>query len=184
MSNILSTGGTTPFIRDDDTGSNTTRGDNFWFFTDGNDATGTPEVAPGIEIVKTADRTSYSAPGDVINYEFEVRNIGSVQLNNIVVTDSFITGAVSCPLTSLVTGQSMTCTGEHIVTQQNVDDDIVFVNTAEVTANPTEGALGNVSGTLTIPGPDADNSITLTKVASETTNLMAGETVTLSLIHI
>ena len=47
-----------------------------------------------------------------------------------------------------------------------------------MTANPTEGQLGSVSGTLTIPGPDADNSITLTKVASETTDLMVGETVT------
>jgi len=178
LSNILSTGGTTPFIRDDDTGANTTRGDNFWFFTDGDDATGTPEVAPGIEIVKTADRTNYTAPGDVINYEFEVTNIGSVQLNGIVVIDSFITGTVSCPQTSLVTGESMICTGQHVVSQQNVDDDVVFVNTAEVTANPTEGALGNVSGVLTIPGPDADNSMTLTKVASKTTDLMAGEIVT------
>jgi len=61
LTDILATGGTTPFITDTDTGSNTTRGDNFWFFTDGNDATGTPEVAPGIEIIKTADVTEYTA---------------------------------------------------------------------------------------------------------------------------
>jgi len=47
----------------------------------------------------------------------------------------------------------MTCTGQHIVTQDNLDDDVVFINTAEVTAIPTEGTIGSVSGTLEIPGP-------------------------------
>ena len=178
LDNILSVGSTTPFITDEDTGSNVNRGDNAWFFQDGVDATGTPEVAPGIEITKTADVTEYNAPGDVINYSFEVRNIGSVQLNSIVVSDSFITGNVICPQSSLVTGEIMICTGQHIVTQQNIDDDVVFVNTAEVTANPTEGQLGAVSGTLTIPGPDADNSATITKVASQDSNLNVGDTVT------
>ena len=179
---ILSMGGTTPFITDDDgpglCGS-CDNGDNFWFFTDGNDATGTPEVAPGILIDKTADVPSYSAVGDVINYSFEVTNIGTVTLNNIVVTDSFITGAVSCPQTSLTafTNNVMTCTGQHIVTQDNIDDDDIFVNQAEVTANPTEGALGDVSGTLTIPGPPANNSMTFTKAASPTSDLVVGDDV-------
>lgn len=178
LTNILSVGSTTPFIRDEDTGSNTTRGDNAWFFQDGVDATGTPEVAPGITIEKTADQTSYSAVGDIINYSFLVTNIGSVQLNSIVVDDSFITGAVSCPFTSLASGDDMTCTGQHIVTQQNIDDDIVFVNTAEVTANPTEGQLGNVSGTLSIPGPAANPTLTITKTASQTTNAQVGDIIT------
>ena len=194
LDNVLTVGSTTPFIRDEDTGNNTSRGDNAWFFQDGVDATGTPEVAPGIEIVKTADQTEYAAVGDVINYEFEVTNIGSVLLTNVVVDDSFITGAVSCPQTTLTPGningtppgESMICTGQHIVTQQNLDDDIVFINTAEVTATPSEGTLGNVSGTLSIPGPDADNSMTLTKVADKTTDVQEGDTITytLSLIHI
>ncbi len=178
LTNILAVNGTTPFIRDDDTGSNTTRGDNFWFFTDGNDATGTPEVAPGITIVKTADQTEYTAPGDIINYEFEVVNIGSVRLTNIVVDDSFITGAVTCPFTARNPGRSMICTGQHIVTQENVDADVVFVNMASVTAIPTEGTLGNVSGTLSIPGPEAINALTLTKTPDISTDLEEGDTVT------
>ncbi|WP_162143793.1 beta strand repeat-containing protein, partial [Hellea balneolensis] len=177
LNNILTTGGTTPFIHDDDGWTNG-RGDNFWYFTDGDDATGTPEVAPGITIEKTADRTEYMAVGDVINYSFLVTNIGSVTLNDIVVTDSFITGIMNCPQTTLVTGESMTCTASHTVSQDNIDNDMVFVNTAEVTANPTEGQLGNVSGTLTIPGPDANNSITITKVASKDTDVEAGDVIT------
>ena len=177
LSDILATGGTTPFITDTD-GWGGGRGDNAWFFRDGQDATGTPEVAPGIRITKTADRTEYAAVGDVINYSFFVENIGSVTLNDIVVSDSFITGTINCPSTSLNTGQTMTCTGQHSVTQANLDLDDVFVNTADVSANPTEGQLGAVSGTLTIPGPAADNAMTLTKTASDTTDVETGDTIT------
>jgi uncharacterized repeat protein (TIGR01451 family) len=172
LNNILTTGSTTPTIFDVDPD------DNAWFFRDGNDATGTPEVAPGIQIDKSADVASYSAVGDIINYSFLVTNIGSVTLNNIVVTDTFITGALSCPLTTLLTGQSMTCIGQHSVTQANIDNDIVFTNTAEVTANPTEGALGDVSGQVTIPGPPANNTATLTKAASTPGPVAFGDTVT------
>ena len=75
LGNILSSGGTTPFITDQDgpgvCGANCApNGDNFWFFTDGQDATGTPEVAPGILIEKTSDVPNYNAVGDIINYSF------------------------------------------------------------------------------------------------------------------
>lgn len=174
--NILSTGSTTPFVFDND--GSATRGDNFWFFRDGNDATGTPEVAPGVRLTKTANVPSYQVVNERIEYSFLVENIGSVRLTQIVVTDPFITGAISCPLTELASAQSMTCTAEHNVTQDNIDDDIVFTNRAEVTAVPTEGTLGAVSGTVTIPGPAADNQITLSKTASKDTDVIAGEVIT------
>ncbi|RVU84672.1 DUF11 domain-containing protein [Leucothrix sargassi] len=176
LNDILTTGSTTPEIQDLD--GSATRGDNFWFFTDGDDATGTPEVAPGITIEKSADVTQYTAVGDIINYEFLVTNIGSVLLNNVQVVDSFITGSVNCPKTSLVSGEAMTCTGTHVVSQTNLDNDVVFENTANVTAQPTEGTIGNVSGTLTIPGPDVDPALSLTKSASKKSNAVVGDTIT------
>ena len=172
LNNILLTGSTTPQIHD------TTPNNNKWFFTDGNDATGSPEVAPGITIVKTADKTSYAVVGETINYTFEVHNIGSVTLNNVVVDDSFISGAVTCPQTVLVSDEAMTCSGSHTVTQSNIDDDIVFTNVASVSASPTEGTLGQVSGTITIPGPPADNKITISKTASKSANAEAGDVIT------
>jgi len=177
LSDVLATGSTTPVIHDDD-GWTGGRGDNYWYFRDGNDATGTPEVAPGITIVKTSDVSSYTAVGDIINYSFEVTNIGSVFLTNVAVTDSFITGAISCPQNTLVTGESMICTGQHVVTQANIDNDEVFVNTAETTAVPTEGTIGSVSGTLTIPGPAAENKGTISKKASKDVGLVLNETIT------
>ena len=172
LNNILTTGSTTPFIRDVDPD------DNRWFFRDGNDATGTPEVAPGIDIEKTADVPSYSSVGDVINYSFLVTNIGSVTLNNVVLTDALLSGAISCPQTSLVSAEAMTCTGQHVVTQANIDADIVFTNTAEVTATPTEGTLGDVSGEVTISGPAANNSATISKTPSVVANADVGDTIT------
>ena len=171
LNNILTVGSTTPFVQDVDPN------DNYWYFTDGNDATGTPEVAPGIEIDKTASSPTYSVVGEVITYTFEVHNIGSVILNNIVVTDANITGAVSCPQTTLIVDEIMFCSAAHTITQDNIDFDITFVNVASVTANPTEGTLGDVSGTVTVTGPLANNSMTVTKSASPTTNVAVGDTV-------
>ena len=71
----------------------------------------------------------------------------------------------------------MTCTGQHIVSQQNIDDDIVFENTAEVTANPTEGVLGDVSGEVTIPGPAANNTATISKTPDILTGADVGDTI-------
>ena len=172
LNNILTTGSTTPFIRDVDPD------DNFWAFRDGNDATGTPEVAPGIEIIKTSDVSNYNAVGDVINYSFEVTNVGSVTLNNVTLTDTFLSGAISCPQTSLVSAESMVCSGQHIVSQANIDNDIVFINTAEVTANPTEGTLGDVSGQVSVTGPAANNTATLSKTPDILSNADLGDTIT------
>jgi len=172
LNNILTTGSTTPFVRDTDPN------DNLWFFRDGNDATGTPEVAPGIDIIKTADVSNYNAVGDIINYSFEVTNVGSVTLNNVTLTDSLLSGAISCPQTSLVSAEVMICTGQHVISQQNIDDDAVFVNTAEVTGSPTEGTLGDVSGTVTVSGPAANNTAVITKTPSITSNADLGDTIT------
>ncbi|PWQ98013.1 DUF7507 domain-containing protein [Leucothrix arctica] len=176
LDDILTTGSTTPEVLDLD--GSATRGDNFWYFTDGDDATGTPEVAPGITIEKFADKTNYSVVGEVLNYDFVVTNIGSVILNNVAVVDSFITGTVSCPKTTLTSGETMTCSGAHTVSQQNLDDDVVFVNTANVTADPTEGTIGNVSGTLTVSGPTIEPTLTVSKVASKTVDAVLGDVIT------
>ena len=172
LNNILTVGSTTPRVFDDDPT------DNRWFFTDGVDATGTPEVAPGISIDKSADKTSYSAVGELINYTFVVTNVGSVNFTNVIVTDTYITGSISCPSTNLAVSTSMTCTAAHTVTQDNIDFDTVFVNVAEATGTPTEGTLGAVSGTVTVTGPAANNSMTLTKVADKTVDVVDGEVIT------
>jgi LPXTG-motif cell wall-anchored protein/uncharacterized repeat protein (TIGR01451 family) len=60
-------------------------------------------------------------PGDTITYEFEVTNTGNVALTNIDVEDLDLgQDAVTCPNSSLVVGESMTCTAEYLVTQSDI----------------------------------------------------------------
>lgn len=172
LNNVLTTGSTTPTIFDTDPN------DNFWFFRDGDDANGTPEVAPGIDIEKTSNVPTYAAVGDIINYSFEVTNIGSVTLNNVNVTDPSIAGPINCPLTTLTSGQAMTCNATYAITQANIDADVTFTNIASVTGEPTEGTLGDVSGEVTITGPAANNAVTISKQADVDSGLFANNTVT------
>jgi len=187
LDDVLTRGSTTPFVFDDDGSSN--RGDNFWFFRDGDDATGTPEVAPGVSIEKTSPQTSYSAVDDVINYDFLVTNIGSVTLTNVVVTDTFITGGVTCPLQTLVSGQSMMCEGQHTVTQENktpsittgadVGDVITYTyevrNMGNITLNNVNvtdvhngvGTLSAITPTNVTLAPDASQEFEATYVVQQ-----------------
>jgi len=62
--------------------------------------------------VKSADKTSVSAVGDVITYSFVVTNTGNVTLHNVTVTDTQIAPAVAltsgptCPTSTLAPGIS------------------------------------------------------------------------------
>ena len=93
---------------------------------------------PEIRIVKTAQETSFTAPGQTINYTLTVTNTGNVTLTNVVVTDPY--AVVSCPQPSytLVPGQTVTCTATHTVTAADVTAQR-FRNVATVTGNPPSG---------------------------------------------
>ncbi|MGV6801718.1 MAG: DUF7507 domain-containing protein, partial [bacterium] len=169
LNDILTVGSTTPTIHDLDGG-----GDNLWYFTDGNDASGSPEVAPGITIVKSASPTTYTNVGDTINYSFALENIGSVTINSIAISDPSIPASVSCPTTSLASAATTTCSASYSITQSDIDNG-TFVNTATVTGTPTEGSLGPVTDSATITGPAASPSWTVTK-STVSIPVQAGDT--------
>ncbi|MFJ3281131.1 DUF7507 domain-containing protein [Streptomyces halstedii] len=54
-------------------------------------------------------------PGQQVPYEYVVTNSGNTTLTDVNVTDDRVTG-ISCPGTTLVSGQTMTCTGTYTVT--------------------------------------------------------------------
>ncbi|MEP3892512.1 MAG: hypothetical protein ABJN52_00770 [Litorimonas sp.] len=96
---------------------------------------------PALTIVKSADRGTFNAPAQTINYEFEVTNSGNVTLTDpISVSDSRIE-TVTCPAlppAGLVPNASITCTGTDATTQADVDAGVV-----ENIATASSGAVSS-----------------------------------------
>ncbi|MCL2782047.1 MAG: hypothetical protein FWD74_11305, partial [Actinomycetia bacterium] len=86
------------------------------------------ERRPALSVVKSADRLSVSAVGEVIGYTFTVTNTGNVTVDGIAVADVPVPPAggldapgVVCPGGSLAPGGSMVCAGSYTVTQADMD---------------------------------------------------------------
>jgi uncharacterized repeat protein (TIGR01451 family) len=169
LANILSTGTITARVLDNDPN------DNFWDFargSDANTATVPLNVAPGLSVDKSSTTTSFTLAGAVIPYTFTIRNIGSVWLNSINVSDPKVS-SVSCPApppattANLDPGETIVCTANYTVTQADVDAGVIN-NTATVTGTPQAGTLGPVSDSNSIPGPASAPSVVLSKTSSPT----------------
>ncbi len=108
-------------------------------------------LLPDITISKSTTATEFDAVGDRIPYAFVVTNTGNVTLSAIAVDDPVV-GQVACPATTLDPAATMDCTGEHVVTQADLDAGRV-VNTASVGAEtPTGGFVPRqFSATVTVP---------------------------------
>ncbi len=181
LANVLSTGGVTASIFDRDPN------DNFWDFKRGNDAVTSVvplNVAPGVTLDKASTTTSFSTVGQVIPYTFTYRNVGSVWINTVAVSDPKVTG-VSCPAppaagtVNLDPGEQVVCTANYTVTQGDIDAGRVL-NTATATGVPQAGALGPVTDSNTIPGPTSAPGVELTKTAAPTVFGVSGSTLTYS----
>lgn len=114
-------------------------------------------IAPGYTLEKTADRTTFAAVGETVNYSYTVTNIGSVLINQLAVSDNKISGVV-CNKTTITstspggTPDSAICTGSYQITQQDFDQQQV-TNIASATGVPLFGNLGTLSDTVTVIGP-------------------------------
>lgn len=112
----------------------------------------------GITVKKTAgtpvdaNNNGRTDAGDTITYSFLVTNTGNNTLSNVTVNDPKVP-SVSCPVTSLASGKSVTCTGTHTITQAEVDAG---------TADNTATAVGTPPGR---PQIESDKSSTKTPIA-------------------
>ncbi len=188
LANILQTGQTSSQVFDQDPN------DNYWDFTYGSNLPREDlrTIAPGYEFEKTIDAgdLTYAAVGDVIDYTYIVRNIGSVDIEDITVEDDRIPN-VTCPAppnnslerTRAGAGQAreLTCTGSYRITQADIDAGSV-TNIANANGTPEFGELGEVTDTATTTGPAANNAITLTKQGAPSIFGPVGSTVTYTLV--
>ncbi|KRB59177.1 gliding motility-associated C-terminal domain-containing protein [Flavobacterium sp. Root186] len=81
----------------------------------------------------------YAQPGELIRYSFRITNTGSIDLNNVTVTDPKATIA-GTPIATLAVGQFNTTnyTGNYVLTQADINAGFV-VNQALVIAQPVVG---------------------------------------------
>ncbi|MGO4868989.1 DUF7507 domain-containing protein, partial [Flavobacterium sp. W21_SRS_FM7] len=111
---------------------------------------------PSISILKDGtyvdnDKNGITNVGDIILYNFVVKNTGNVNLTNITITDNnaIVTGG---PIANLNVGavDSTTFTAVHILTQDDINAGYVY-NLATVTGSTPNG--NNVTATSTDPTP-------------------------------
>ncbi len=120
--------------------------------------------SPGLSVVKSSPSFTFINPGDIVNYEYFVRNTGNTTLNApFTVNDNLVT--VTCPATptTLVPGaqgspgNDITCTANHVVTQ-----DDLFLGSVTNLASATSGTTTSPQTSKTIP-PTATPALSITK---------------------
>ena len=137
---------------------------------------------PSIQLLKQgvfvdSNGDGYAQPGEQIRYSFVITNTGTLDLNNVVVTDpkANITGT---PIAVLGVGQSNTTNykGTYVLTQADINLGYVE-NQALVKAQPTSGsAIQDLSDSndLTLIGPN-DPTITPVPQHKELTLIKGGK---------
>jgi uncharacterized repeat protein (TIGR01451 family) len=144
-------------------------------------ATVTADVAPAIDLVKSADPITVDAAGDIVTYSFAVTNTGTTTLAAVAVDDPLPgLSPVTCPTTTLDPGETTTCTATYEVTHGDVDAGRID-NIATVTGTPPAGATVTDVDTATVVS-ERDPAITLEKSASPTVVDAVGDVVTFEFV--
>jgi uncharacterized repeat protein (TIGR01451 family) len=102
------------------------------------------EQSPELSIVKDDGGATYDEVGDVIHYTIVATNTGNVTLHDVVITDPNAVNLVcnpALPVADLAPGDSISCTAEHVVTQDDLDAGS-YLNTACVDDEMGEQGAG------------------------------------------
>jgi hypothetical protein len=71
-----------------------------------------------------------------VTYTYTVTNTGGVTLTNVTVTDPLVPALPGCAVATLAPGDSVTCTGTHQATQDEIDNGVI-TGAATGTGTPT-----------------------------------------------
>jgi uncharacterized repeat protein (TIGR01451 family) len=110
------------------------------------DDEGTPAIrTPALNVDKSADVQLITSAGQVITYTYVITNEGNVTLTGVTLVDDKL-GTITCPKTSLVPGESMTCTATYTVQASDLSNSSL-TNVATADSDQT----GPDTDTVTIP---------------------------------
>nr|BFE51478.1 hypothetical protein GCM10017745_49050 [Saccharothrix mutabilis subsp. capreolus] len=144
-------------------------------------------AGPSLAIQKTAVPTTARNVGDVVQYDFVVRNTGSTELTGITVEDVFVAPAgpaitVTCPRDSLPVGGEQTCTSSpYRLTAADVANGSVN-NSATVTGTSPDGSAVTSPPSTAVVSISPSPSLTVTKSASPAMVRAVGQTITYSFV--
>lgn len=133
-------------------------------------ATTPADQAPALALTKTATPSTVTAPGQTVTYSFLVENTGNVTLSGIGIAEVAFTGtgtlsAVSCVASTLVPGQTTTCSASYSTTQADIDAGQI-TNTAQATAEAPNGDPVASNQSTAIVAATAMPALTIQKSAS------------------
>ncbi|WP_215226545.1 DUF7507 domain-containing protein, partial [Echinicola shivajiensis] len=130
--------------------------------------------APNINIEKTVDQTSISAPG-TLTYTITVTNTGNQSLTGVSVTDDFAGGANfvggdTDNDNQLDLNESWQYSATYAVTQEDIDAGDDLVNTAVVSSNETDDASADATTTIDqTPGIAIEKVVDVDEINAPTT---------------
>ncbi|MBO1415887.1 DUF11 domain-containing protein [Streptomyces sp. FH025] len=87
--------------------------------------------------------------GTPVPYDFVVTNSGTVPINNLAVEDPKV-GPVSCPVSTLAPGETVTCTATYLITAADAAAGNV-TNTAQATGTADGNPITSPPSTVTLP---------------------------------
>src|SRR5262249_33079358 len=106
------------------------------------------DAKPSWTLVKTANPTTFTLPGQLITYTYKLTNTGNTAINTISLTDDKI-GTVSGCAVTLAIGASTTCSATYTTTAADVVAGSV-TNTATAHGTPAFGTLADAIAKATI----------------------------------
>ncbi|MFE5856180.1 SpaA isopeptide-forming pilin-related protein [Streptomyces sp. NPDC056500] len=117
----------------------------------------TERPLPALDLVKQVHQPvpALLEEGTEVPYDFVVTNSGGAPVTQLTVDDPK-TGPVSCPVTTLGVGETVTCTATYVVTAQDVAQGSI-TNTAIATAT---------SGTTPVTSPPSDETVPIAQPPS------------------
>ncbi|WP_093416004.1 DUF7507 domain-containing protein [Saccharopolyspora flava] len=139
---------------------------------------------PSLALVKTADPATAPGAGAQVTFHYDVTNTGNVTMSGIAVTDTEFTGTgmlppVTCPQTTLLPGQSTSCTTTYTITPADADAGGVSNTATAVGTIPAGQQVPSNPSSATVIVP-ATGGPTLVKTADPATVTNAGQSITYS----
>lgn len=92
-----------------------------------------------LELIKTADRSTFGSLGEQITFQFIIRNTGSLTLSDLILEDEGVdAGSLDCFVESLAPGAFFVCSAVRTVSQADLDAGQI-INVAAVSGLSSAG---------------------------------------------